>query len=225
MMKRETQPAQVTSPSTQYFAVTAVNSNGESSPSQAVSTSICSTQPTAPTAPTITQQNNMCFSANNPAEIDSSSTTNTNVNSTTYFIFAGTGQQGSVTNYLGITNGNSSMPTLTNISLACTTLSMNTAQYILSGQNVTSTSNITSPIGSSVNITWNAVSNVDNYVVSVKTTDSSGNVHYTGGTASSNSNSLSVSTNSGDTFNSVMIIGYTSCNLSSTSTSTSHFSA
>jgi len=212
------------SPSTQYFGVTAVNSSGESLLSEVVSTSICSSQPTAPTSPTVTESSNNCFVATNPAEIVSSSTSNSNVNSSTYFIFSGTGQQGANTNYFGITQGNTSTPTLSSISLTCTNVSSNTAQYILSGQSVTPTSNPTSPVGASVTITWNSISNVDAYAVSVKTTDSSGNVHYTGSTTPSSNNSLIVLTNSGDSFTSATIIGYTACNLSSTSTASSHIS-
>jgi hypothetical protein len=211
------------SPSTQYFGVTAANSSGESLLSEVVSTSICSSQPTAPTSPTVTESSNSCF-ATAASETVASSTSNSNVSSSTYFIFSGTGQQGSNTTYSGIVQGNTSTPTLTGISLSCTNVSSHTAQYILSGQNVTSTSNITSPVGSSTTITWNAVPNVDFYIVSVKTTDSNGNIHYTSSTISSSNTSTPVSTNSGDTYNSAIIIGYTSCNLSTVSTASSHVS-
>jgi len=209
---------------TQYFSVTGVNSNGESAHSNVVSANICGTQPTAPSSPVIVESNNGCSTAQ-ASETVTASSTNTNNSTSTIFVFQGTGQAGNVDSYFYIVQGNTNTPMATNIALKCAlNLSTHTVYYALNAQQATVTSSQSGTTTATMNVTWTPLSGVDEYAVMIVSTDSNSNIRHVGSTTTTSSGNLSVSTNAGDTINQVQVWGYSLCNKSSTSASSSHVS-
>lgn len=202
---------------THYFVVTAVNDCGESQPSVPSSLApICPFIPATPVAPGVVQTTDDCAGTTN-SDIVSVSFADLNILNGVYVV-RGSGQKGTVNDYLYLVQGNSWGPA-TGIHLKCGAVATgHTVTQITDVQNAPLTVSGPAFSGTTFTMTWTQVAGSEEYLVFLVGVDNvTGTPHFYGNYAPGSSNSLTLDTNSGDTLVFGLVLGFRVCNRSAPS--------
>lgn len=201
---------------THYFVVTSVNSGGESQPSSPVILApSCGVFPVTMPAPTVTETANNCSGVKASDQV-SVAFTNMSIPNGVYVV-QGTGQAGSISQYLYLVQGNAFGPA-TQINLTCGSTSTNhTVTQITQVSDMLITVNDAVTTTGAFTMTWRPMAGAERYVVWLTGVNANGVSHYYGGFANANDTALTIQTNPGDTLVYGLVLGYRICNQSSTS--------